>query len=47
MLSGSKQSIISKKQSIVFLQQLKLILNFNHEQKEFKADEVKHFKKDI
>jgi len=29
------------------LQQLKLILNFNHEQKKFKADEVKHFKEDI
>jgi len=45
--SGSKQSVVSKKQSVVFLQQLKLILNFNHEQKEFKADEDKHFKEDI
>jgi len=47
MLSDSKQSVVSKKQSVVFLQQLKLILNFNHEQKEFKANEVKHFKEDI
>ena len=44
MLSGSKQSIVS---SVVFLQRLKLIFNFNHEQKEFKADEVKHFNEDI
>jgi len=47
VLSGSKQSVVSKKQSVVFLRQLTPILNFNHEQKEFKADEVKHFKEDI
>jgi len=33
------------KQSVVFLQQLKLFLNFNHEQKEFKADDIKRIKK--
>ena len=33
------------KQSVVFLQQLKLILIFNHEQKEFKANDIKHIKK--
>jgi len=47
MLSGSKQSVVSKKQSVACMQQLKLILNFNHKQKEFKADEVKHFKEDV
>jgi len=47
VLSGSKQSVVSKKQSVVFLQQLKLILNFNHEHKEFKVNEDKHFKEDI
>ena len=45
MLSDLKPSVVSKKQSVVFLQQLKLILNFNHEQKEFKADDIKHIKK--
>ena len=44
MLSDSKQSVVSKKQSVVFLQQLKLFLNFNHEQKEFKADDTKRIK---
>ena len=33
------------KQSVVFLQQLKLILNFNYEQKEFKVDDIKHIEK--
>jgi len=47
MLSGSKQSVASRKQSVVFLQQLKLILNFNYEQKDFKADEITYFKEDI
>jgi len=47
VLSDSKQSVVSKKQLVVFLQQLKLILNFNHEQKGFKTDEDKHFKEDI
>jgi len=47
MLSDSKQSVVSKKQSVVFLQQLKLILKFNHEQKEFKANEIKNFKEDF
>jgi len=32
------------KQSVVFLQQLKLFLNFNHEQKQFKADDINHNK---
>jgi len=32
------------KQSVVFLQQLKLFLNFNHEHKEFKADDIHHNK---
>ena len=45
MLSDPKQSVVSKKQSVVFLQQLKLFLNFNHEQKEFKADDTKRTKK--
>ena len=44
MLSDPKQSVVSKKQSVVFLQELKLILNFNYEQKEFKADDTKHIK---
>jgi len=44
VLSDSKQSVVSKKQSFVFLQQLKLFLNFNHEQKEFKADDTKRIK---
>ena len=39
--------LLDSKQSVVFLQQLKLILNFNHEQKKFKADEVKHINKDV
>ena len=47
MLTDSKQSVVSRKQSIVFLKQLKLILNFNYEHKEFKADENKHLKEDI
>jgi len=45
MLSDPKQSVVSKKQSVVFLQQLKLFLNFNHEQKDFKADNIMHNKK--
>jgi len=32
------------KQLVVFLQQLKLFLNFNHEQKQFKADDINHNK---
>ena len=45
MLSDPKQAIVSKKQSVVFLQQLKnLFLNFNHEQKEFKADDIDYKK---
>jgi len=44
VLSDTKQSVVSKKQSVVFLQQLKLILNFNYEQKEFKADDIKRIK---
>jgi len=45
VLSDSKQSIVLKKQSVVFLQQLKLILKFNHEQKKIKANDINHFKK--
>ena len=44
MLSDPKQSVVSKKQSVVFLHQLKLFLNFNHEQKEFKVDDINHNK---
>jgi len=44
VLSDPKQSVVSKKQSVVFLQQLKLFLNFNHEQKEFKAYDINHNK---
>jgi len=47
VLSDLKKSVVSKKQSVVFLQQLKLTLNFNHEQKEFKAKDIKHFKEDF
>jgi len=39
--------LLDSKQSVVFLQQLKLILNFNHEQKKFKAIDNKHFKEDF
>jgi len=45
VLSDPKQSIVSNKQLVVFLQQLKLFLNFNHEQKEFKANDTKRIKK--
>jgi len=36
-----------KKQLVVFLQQLKMILKLNYEQKEFKANDIKHFKEDF
>jgi len=47
VLSNSKQLVVSKKQSVVFLQQLKLILKLNHEQKKIKANDINHFKEDF